>query len=173
MTFRGRAVSRVRPLLAGSALALGVGLFGGPGLVQAHDYRAGDVVIEHPYAPPTPPGARTAAVYLRALKNTGDQPDRLLHASSPAAASVQIHEMRMDGDVMRMRELAALPLPPGAALRFRHGQSLHLMLVDLKRPLQNGERVRLTLVFERGGTREVSVAVQTPRDAATAPEHRH
>ncbi|MEO8298254.1 MAG: copper chaperone PCu(A)C [Burkholderiales bacterium] len=149
-------------------------LIGAATPARAHGYKIGAIVIEHPYATPTPPAARTGAVYLRALRNTGEQPDRLIGATSPVAASVQIHEMRMDGDVMRMRELPALDLAPGATPAFGHGQALHLMLVDLKQPLKNGDSFPVTLKFERAGTQEVRVPVQIPREAAApAPDHKH
>ncbi len=137
----------------------------------AHDFKAGALVIDHPYATPTPPGARTGAVYFRALKNPGRDADRLLGASTPAAGSVEIHKTTMDGDVMRMRQIDALELPAGAEMKFRHGGEWHLMLIDLKAPLRKGDRFPITLRFERAGEREAMVWVQQPRSGAA--EHRH
>jgi copper(I)-binding protein len=139
----------------------------------AHDFKAGALVIDHPYATPTPPSARTGAVYFRTLKNTGREADRLLGARTPAAASVEIHRSTMDGDVMRMRQIDALALPAGAEIKVRHGGELHLMLVDLKAPLKEGERFPIWLRFERAGEREVMVWVQQPRDSGAAPAHKH
>lgn len=137
----------------------------------AHDTRAGDLVIDHPYAIPSLPGARNGAMYLRALKNTGSAADRLLGGRTEAAATLQIHRSTMDGDVMRMRQLDALDLPPGTDLKLRHGGELHLMLVDLKAPLKQGDRIAVTLRFERAGEQEVLVWVQQPREAAQPHKH--
>ncbi|MEY8876538.1 MAG: copper chaperone PCu(A)C [Leptothrix sp. (in: b-proteobacteria)] len=139
--------------------------------VQAHETRAGDIVIEHAYAVPTPPGARTGGVYFRSLNNTGKSVDRLIAASTPVAASVEFHEMRMDGEVMRMRALKAIDLAPGTQTPMRHGGSLHVMLIGLKQALKEGDRFPVTLEFERGGKKEVMAWVQKPRDAADAAEH--
>lgn len=144
-----------------------------PALLRAHDFKAGALVIDHPYAIPTPPGARTGAVYLRTLKNTGREADRLLSARTPVAAAVEIHRSAMDGDVLHMRQIDALELPAGAEIKVRHGGELQLMLIDLKAPLKDGERFPLWLLFERAGEREVMVWVQRPREGAAAPRERH
>ncbi len=142
-----------------------------PGLALAHDFKAGDIRIDHPYATPTPVQARNGAVYFRELRNSGRQADRLLSARTAVAASVEIHRSSTEGDVMRMRAIGALDLPAGARLKLRHGGDTHLMLVDLQRPLVNGDRFPITLRFERGGEKEVMVWVQQPREGAV--EHRH
>lgn len=150
---------------AGSALLLA----GLPAWVSAHGLRAGELLIDHPYALPTPPGARSGAVYFRALANRGSQPERLLGASCAGVARrVEIHRSRVEQDVMRMRELPALELPPGTTLQPHHGGELHLMLLDLQRPLLNGERFELELQFERAGRQTVTVWVQQPREGGSA-----
>ena len=136
----------------------------------AHDYRAGSVSIDHPFATPTPPGVRNGAVYFRALENRGAQPDALLGATTTVAASVEIHRTTRTDDVARMREVDRVDLPPGARLAVRPGGDWHLMLVDLVRPLAEGERFSLRMRFERGGEREVTVWVQRAREATG---HRH
>lgn len=143
-------------------------------MAAAHDFKLGTLRIDHPYATPTPAGAVNGAAYLRTLRNTGEQRDRLLGASTPAARAVEIHRSTVDAQgVMRMRAVDGIDLPPQAELRLRHGGEYHLMLIDLKAPLKNGDRFPLTLRFEKAGEREVMVWVQQPRDAASAPEHRH
>jgi copper(I)-binding protein len=158
--------------LSGLGLLL-AGLARHPGLAQAHGAKAGDVVVRHPYAPPTPPGATTAAVYFRGLRNRGGAPDRLLSAETPAAERVELHEMWLDGAVMRMRAHPAIDLPAGAELPARHGQRWHLMLQGLKAPLKLGDRLPLRLRFERAGIVEVSVWVQALRGDADAEGHDH
>lgn len=140
---------------------------------RAHDFRLGDLRIDHPYALPTADGARTGAVYLRRLRNTGAQADRLIAASCPLARAVEIHRSELDAQqVMRMRSQDGLDLPPGADLELRHGGALHLMLLDLRQPLRAGDRFALTLRFQRAGEREVTVWVQAPRDGAGL-QHAH
>ncbi len=140
----------------------------------AHDFKLGPLRIDHPYATPTPAGATTGAAYVRTLRNTGERPDRLVGASTPVARAVEIHRSTVDAQqVMRMRAVDGIDLPPKGEVRLRHGGEHHLMLIDLKVPLKNGDRFPLTLRFEKAGEREVTVWVQQPRDAAGAPEHRH
>ncbi len=143
--------------------------------VRAHDFRVGSIVIDHPYATPSLAGSSTGAVYIKALRNRGDNAERLLGASSPAAARVSLHAMQMDGEVMRMREVAAIELPAKGEVRMGHKperttSSHHLMLVGLKAPLKDGDRFDLTLRFEKAGERTVQIWVQQPR-GGTAHQH--
>lgn len=161
-----------RPSRRRACLWLGLSWLAVP--AAAHDFRLGELRIDHPYATPTPPAARTGAVYLRSIRNTGDHGDRLVGASTPVAGAVEIHRSIVGPDqVMRMRAVDGVELPPKSEVRLRHGGETHLMLIDLKRPLQEGERFPLTLRFERAGEREVTVWVQQPRDAAATREHHH
>ena len=145
------------------------------GSALAHGFKAGDLAIDHPYATPTRPGMTTGAVYFRAIKNNGTEPDRLLSALTPAAATVELHRMEMDGDVMRMRAVSAVELPANTEVRLRHGtpNGHHLMLLGLKAPLKDGDRFPVTLTFQRAGEREVMVWVQTPRNSKKEAEHAH
>ncbi|MBZ8140773.1 hypothetical protein CLD22_12780 [Rubrivivax gelatinosus] len=166
----GPVVSRrpLRPLRRG---LLGALLATAAGLAWGHGSRAGELLIDHPYATPTPAAASTGAVYFRAIANQGRSADRLLGASTPVAERVEIHRSTLDGDVMRMRALEALELPPGERLLLRHGGAgVHLMLLGLKAPLRDGGRFPLTLRFERAGSVEVMVWVQTPREGGA---HQH
>jgi len=137
----------------------------------AHGTRAGDIVIDHPYAVPSPVGSTTGAMYFRALKNHGEQADRLLGARTAVAESVEIHRSTLDGNVMRMRAVDALPLPAKSTVKPMHGGEWHLMLLNLKAPLKDGDRFTATLRFERAGEKDVSVWVQQPR--AGAVDHQH
>lgn len=140
----------------------------------AHGVKAGDLVIDHPYATPTLAGLSTGAVYFRGIQNTGNEPDQLLSARTTVAQTVELHRMEMTGDVMRMRAVPAIDLPAKTEVRLRHGtpNGYHLMLQGLKAPLKDGDRFPVTLTFQRAGEREVMVWVQTPRDGA-APVHSH
>ena len=143
------------------------------GGICAHGSQSGDITVDHPYALPTPPGAPSGALYVRTLKNTGKQPDRLVGARTPAARTVEIHHMQMDGNVMHMREVDGINLPVGAELKLRHGGEWHLMLVGLKAPLKNGDRIPVVLRFERAGEVAATAWVQQPRDAEQPQEHHH
>jgi hypothetical protein len=144
---------------------------------SAHDFKLGPLRIDHPYATPTPTGATNSAAYLRGIRNTGDQPDRLIGASTPVARTVEIHRSAIDAqNVMRMRAIEGIDLPPMGEVQVRHGGDHHLMLIDLKRPLNEGDRFPLTLRFQKAGEREVTVWVQKPRGPASAHaagEHKH
>jgi hypothetical protein len=140
----------------------------------AHDYRVGDLHIDHPWTRATAPGARVGAAYMR-IANGGAGPDRLIAARSPAAGRVEIHEMRMEGDIMRMRELeGGLDLPAGATVELNPG-GYHIMLIDLARPLARGAKVPMTLTFARAGVVTVELAVEAAgaRDAGHDHHHGH
>ena len=157
---------RRRVMLAAALVAVA----SGTGTVWAHDYRAGSVSIDHPFATPTPPGARNGAVYFRTLENRGAQADALTGASTSVSASVEIHRITRTHDVARMREADRIDLPAGTRIAVRPGGDWHLMLVGLNKPLVDGERFSLRLRFERGGEQEVTVWVQRAREATG---HRH
>lgn len=112
------------------------------------------VKIEDPWARATPPGARIGAGYM---KITSDAADRLIGASSPAAARVELHVTEKSGDVMRMRQVKAYDIPAKGGFELAPGGA-HLMLVDLKAPLKEGMKVPMTLRFEKAG--EVKVQLQ-------------
>ncbi len=147
----------------------------GAGQALAHDFRLGDLVIDHPYATPSLAGTRNGSVYFKSLRNRGHQADRLLAAGSAVAERVELHQMHMDGQIMRMREVTAIELPARTAVHLGHGGagSHHLMLINLKQPLKDGDRFDLELVFEKAGTRQVNVWVQTPRQGTARHTHPH
>lgn len=165
---QGRHASCVRSWVAAVAM-WGLGM----GSVFGHDFRQGNLLIDHPYATPSLAGTPLGSVYFKSIRNQGSVPDRLVFASTPLAARVEIHRMHMDGKVMRMREVPALDLPAHTGVSLRHGGAgtHHLMLVDLKKPLKDGDRFDLELVFENAGKRQVSVWVQSPRN--TGHPHKH
>jgi periplasmic copper chaperone A len=136
----------------------------------AHDYKLGALSIEHPWARPTLPGQGVGGAYL-GIHNRGSAPDRLLGASMPAAM-VEVHEMRMEGEVMRMREIGALDLPAGKSVTLSPG-GLHLMLMGLKAPLKLGDKPVLKLRFEKAGEIEVLLHVENKPAPAADAAHKH
>jgi copper(I)-binding protein len=145
-----------------------------PHAARAHGARVGDIEIDHPYALPTVAGVPNGAVYLRHLRNQGDRADRLVAARTPAARAVEFHHSSVDAQqVVRMRARPAIDLPPRSSQRLRHGGEWHLMLIDLQKPLSDGDRFPLALRFEHAGEREVVVWVQRVRGAPDVAPHRH
>ncbi|MEO5845891.1 MAG: copper chaperone PCu(A)C [Caldimonas sp.] len=141
----------------------------------AHDSRVGEIAIRHPFATPSVPGAPNGAAYLAAIENKGAVADRLLRASTPAAARVEIHTMTLDAqNVMRMREIDGIALAPKAKVQMKPGAGLHLMLIGLKAPLKEDASFPMTLEFERAGKVEVKVIVGPPKPGgAEAGGHTH
>lgn len=140
----------------------------------AHAYDLGDLHIGHPYTRVTPPGVKTAGAYL-SIDNKGKAADRLLKAASPVAGSVALHNMSMDGNVMRMRAVPSVAVAAGTTVSFAPG-GLHIMLEDLKQPLKKGDKFPLTLYFEKAGQVKVDILVQdnaTPATKAGANDHEH
>ncbi|MEN3792239.1 copper chaperone PCu(A)C [Fulvimarina sp. MAC3] len=136
----------------------------------AHDYKAGDIVIGHPWTRATPPNAPVGGGYM-SLDNQGSGEDRLIGGSSPVASEVQIHKMGMNDGVMTMRELPdGLPLPAGETVDLKPG-GYHLMLLGLKEPLKEEKRVPLTLRFEKGGEVEVELAVEAMGAKSSEGDH--
>ena len=138
-------------------IAAAVCLLLGP--ADSHEYKLGSLEIGHPWTRATPRGATVAGGYLK-ITNNGAGADRLVGGSSPIAGRFEIHEMRMNNGVMQMRALpAGLEIKPGETVELKPG-SFHLMFMDLKQQLEQGKRVKGTLVFEKAGPIEVEYAVE-------------
>lgn len=126
---------------------------------HAHDYKAGPLVIAHPWSRATPKSATVAGGYLK-ITNTGSTPDRLIGGSSEVARKFEVHEMSMDGGVMKMRELNnGLEIPAGATVELKPG-SYHIMMMNLSRPLAKGDKVKGSLTFEKAGKVDVEFTVE-------------
>jgi len=133
--------------------------------------KVGALTIEQPWSRATPGGAKVGGGYLR-VTNAGTAPDRLTGGSLSLASKVEVHEMRLDGDVMRMKPVdGGLEIKPGATVELKPG-GLHLMFMDLKEPLKEGQTVKGTLTFEKAGPVAVEYTVRGMGGAAPA-EHRH
>ncbi|ALU91253.1 hypothetical protein Hrubri_4104 [Herbaspirillum rubrisubalbicans M1] len=150
-----------------ATLAITAALLAAAPLSQAHDYKLGQLDIGHPYARATVPGQPAAGAYV-SIENKGSTPDRLVAVSSPVAKSGEIHTMAMEGNVMKMRELdGGLEVKPGQKITMQPGNGYHIMLMGLSKPLQAGDKVPVTLTFEKAGKVEVSFNVED-RAATTA-----
>jgi len=131
-----------------------------------HDTNHGSLTLIHPWTRAARAGGQGAG--FMAIRNNGDQPDRLVSATTPAAPTVELHTHVRDGDVMRMRPVTDISVPAGQTVRLQPG-GLHLMFIGLFQELRQGQSVPVTLVFERAG----SVTVQMEIQAAGARGHAH
>lgn len=115
------------------------------------------VQVQDAWARAAASGGTSGAFAL--IVNDGSQVDRLTGAECSAARAVEIHETSMEGDIMRMRPIETLEIPAGGQVELTPG-SYHIMLIDLQRDLQPGEKLPLTLVFEQAGKIEVEAQVK-------------
>ena len=114
------------------------------------------ITVEQPWSRATPPGAKVGAGYMVIKSSVAD---RLVGASSPAAASVELHVTEKTGDVLRMRHVKAYDIPAKGSFELSPAGA-HLMLVDLKAPLKAGTKVPMTLRFEKAGEVKIELEVR-------------
>lgn len=130
------------------------------GTAMAHEYTVGDLEIDHPVAREAPSSAPVSAGYMT-IRNNGAEADYLIGGSVGFANVVEIHEMTMDGDVMKMREIeGGIEIPPGGEVMLQPG-GLHVMFMDMQEQLEAGQEHTGTLEFENAGTVEVVFNVET------------
>jgi periplasmic copper chaperone A len=126
---------------------------------SAGDYKAGSLDISNPWSRATPKGSSVAAGYVK-ITNSGSAPDRLIGGSSDVASKFEVHEMRMENGVAKMRPVTGgLEIKPGETVELKPG-SFHIMFVGLKKPLSAGDHFKGTLVFEKAGTVNVDYDVR-------------
>ena len=143
-----------------------------PSSPSAASVRAGSLVIEAPWTRATPAGAKVAGGYM-AITNSGTTPDRLIGGTFPLAGRFEVHEMATANGVMTMRELAkGLEIAPGARIELKPG-GLHVMFLDLKSQVREGQPIKGTLVFEKAGTVEVEYRIAPIGARAPAGAHAH
>lgn len=132
-----------------------------PVWVNAHGYKLSDITITHPWATPTH-GSVDGKGYL-ALRNKGHKSDQLLSATTEVAARVELYSANQDHGVLKTHSVNALEIPAGKTVRLEPGKS-HLMLIGLKKPLQDGQHFSLVLQFQHAGTITVDMFVQLNAD---------
>jgi periplasmic copper chaperone A len=159
--------NRIVAWSAGSILALGILAFSFQ--TAAHSYKVGEISIGHPHATATPNGASNGAVYLASIKNNSKQPDALIGATSVVSKSVELHTMSIEADVMRMREVPEIAIAAGAEIKMEPGKGFHIMLMGLKAPLKEGEKIPLKLKFKIAGEIDVIANVEKPKSG----DHEH
>ena len=125
---------------------------------HAHEVKLGDLVIGHPWARQSPVGAQVAAGYMTIINN-GQQDDRLVKVTAVISNTAQIHDMTMEGDVMKMAEMAdGIVIPAGGKVVLKP-RSMHIMFLGLKTPVREGEYFAGTLTFEKAGTVDIEYEV--------------
>ncbi len=138
-------------------VAFALTLFAIPALAQ--EIKAGDLTIEKPWARATPKGADIGAGYLE-IRNAGAAPDKLTGGSADFASGVEVHQMKMDNGVMKMRQVqGGLEIPAHGTIKLAPS-GYHLMFTGLKSPLVKGASVKVTLTFEHAGPVAVDFPVQ-------------
>jgi hypothetical protein len=131
---------------------------------------AANISVSDAWARATMPGQKVSGAYMR-IQSDADA--RLVSVSSPAVPRVEVHEMKMDGDVMRMREVQSIELPKGKAVTLEPG-GFHIMLMNLPKPIVAGDLIPLNLVVESGGKRqtvEVKAEARAPMGGGMPMQH--
>ncbi|MBW7968830.1 copper chaperone PCu(A)C [Bradyrhizobium sp. BR 10289] len=147
------------------------------GLARAEDIKAGDLVISQAWSRATPGGAKVAGGYLT-IENKGAAADKLVSVTADIAGKAEVHEMAMDNGVMKMRPLdKGLVIDPGKTVKLAPGGN-HLMLQELKGPFKQGDKVPVTLEFEKAGKVRVlldvqAVGAQAPGDGGQMMKKMH
>ena len=142
----------MRPIAFVLTAALGLAVTA----VSAGDYKAGSLDISNPWSRATPKGSSVAAGYMK-ITNSGPAPDRLISGSSDVASKFEVHEMKVENGVAKMRPIkGGLEIKPGETVELKPG-SFHVMFVGLKKPLSAGDHFKATLVFEEAGTVNVTM----------------
>ena len=127
---------------------------------NAHEYKAGELEIAHPWSQELPPNAPTVAAYF-VIHNKGKTADRLLSVDSPISGKAELHEHVKQNDLMKMQQVPSVEIPAGGEVSFAP-MAYHVMLLELKDRslLSDGKRFALTMHFEKSGDVTVEVAVQ-------------
>ncbi len=126
------------------------------------------VDIEKAWARATPPGAKAGAGYM-VIRNKSSSPDRLVGAESAVAARVETHVHIKEGDVYRMRQVNGFDIPADGTFELKPGGP-HLMFMDIRRPFKEGEKIPVTLKFEKA--KQITVDFHVGRLGAPAhPTH--
>jgi copper(I)-binding protein len=135
---------------------------------SAHEIKVGNLVIHHPWSREVPDSSEVSAGFME-IHNTGTEDDTLISATAEISPMVQVHEMKMDGDVMKMSELKdGLVIPAGGEVVLKPG-SFHIMFMGLTSHPVAESTFKGTLTFAKAGTVDITYMVQQ-KDAAE-PEH--
>ncbi len=135
---------------------------------QAQEFKLGAITIGRPYARATAAGQPVGGGFMK-FSNAGGG-DRLVSASADVSKSVELHMMKMEGDVMQMRQVEAIELAAGQTVELKPG-GYHVMFIGLKAPLKAGDKFPLKLKFEKAGEVVVTVNVEAPGATTGGMKH--
>ena len=125
----------------------------------AHEYKIGNLKILHPYITETPPGAKISGGYMK-IVNTGNQTDHLSLVTVDFAKSAEIHEMKTENDVIKMRKIkGGIEIPAKGFIELKH-KGYHIMFMNLLKPMIRGETHEGTLYFEKAGNVKVIFTIE-------------
>jgi copper(I)-binding protein len=126
---------------------------------SAENFSAGSIEINNPWIRATPRGAAVAGAYMT-IVNKGVEAERLIGGSIPGVSRFEVHQMVMDGNVAKMRPVeGGVEIKPGQSVALSPN-SFHVMLIGLKQPFQQGQRVKGTLEFQKAGKVDVEFTVE-------------
>ncbi|KAB0268088.1 DUF1775 domain-containing protein [Microvirga brassicacearum] len=135
-------------------------------------FTVGAITIEQPWSRATPAGAKVGGGYLR-VTNAGKEPDRLIGGTFPLASRVELHEMSMTDNVMRMKQLpGGLEIKPGETVELKPG-GYHFMFLELRDGLRDGQTIKGTLAFEKAGPVEVEYVVRAMTGQGAGAHQHH
>jgi copper(I)-binding protein len=133
---------------------------------------ADHVTVQDPYVRLAPPNAPATGAFM-VIKNNGDKDIKVLKADNPASKVTELHTHLNEGGVMKMRPVQAIDIKAKGEAALKPG-GLHVMMIDLKAPMKEGDVVPITLTFDDGSSKQVDAKVVRPMVAATpAMEHKH
>lgn len=144
-------MKKIINIIMGSALLLS-------GMAQAHDYKSGELSIDHPWSKQVPPTSSVAAAFFDVM-NHGVENDALISAESPIAGKTELHAHIHEDGMMKMREVGKIDIPAKGSQSLKPG-GYHVMFFELKQVPALGDRFPLKLHFEKAGTIEIEVAVE-------------
>ncbi len=124
----------------------------------AREFKVGDLKLDHPFSRATPPGAKAAGGFVK-IQNVGAKGDKLISASADVSEAVELHTMKVEFGVMRMRQVDSIDIAANSTTDLKPG-GLHIMFMGLKKPLKEGDRFPVTLKFENAGEVKIEVAVE-------------
>ena len=125
-------------------------------IIHVHALAKPAIHVQNPWIREVPPVSKMSALFMK-IVNKGDTEDVLLSVKTDASKFAEIHMMAMEGQMMKMRKLDFLKLPPKAIVELRPG-GIHIMLIELTKPLKEGQKVKVELYFKRSG----KIVIQAP-----------
>ena len=132
---------------------------------------ADQVTVQDPYVRLAPPNAPATGAFM-VIRNAGDKDVKVVKADNPVSRVTELHTHLNEGGVMKMRPVPAIDVKAKGEAVLKPG-GLHVMLIDLKAPMKEGDMVPLTLTFDDGSTKKVDAKVVKPTAAPAPMEHKH